>query len=187
MQYKKTVLLDRDGVINKNSAEYIKSVTEFIPIEGAIEAISLLNHKGYRVVVCTNQSGIARGLFNIHDLIKMHYHLHEMVNLAGGNISLIAYCPHHPNDGCDCRKPKTGLAKQVESHIRDPLIGSDFVGDSISDLEFALNAQLQPVLVLTGHGQETQTKLPAFEAKHNVKVDVFDNIVDYVVSKKRVL
>lgn len=155
----KLVILDRDGVINEDSDSFIKSVEEWQPIEGSIEAIAKLSRLGFTVVVATNQSGLARGLFDLDDLEAIHFKLTDMVETRGGNVAAIFYCPHGPNDNCSCRKPKTGLIDAIEVEFDVCAEGAPFVGDSLRDLETALAKKCDPVLVTTGKGQKTLEKL----------------------------
>lgn len=149
------IILDRDGVINEDSDEYIKSPEEWIPIEGSLEAIARLHHHGYRVVVVTNQSGVARGLFSIDTLMAIHSKMHQQINEAGGSIEAIFFCPHAPANRCDCRKPKPGLLKQVEQRFGVSLRGVCAIGDSLRDIEAARAMGAAPVLVRTGKGERT--------------------------------
>lgn len=151
----KNIVLDRDGVINQDSENYIRSADEWHPIQGSIEAIASLSNAGYTVTVATNQSGLARGYFDEVALAGMHQKLCALIEDAGGCISGIFYCPHSPDDLCQCRKPNTGLLEQIENELGTSLVGSWFVGDSLSDLTAALNHGCIPVLVKTGKGQET--------------------------------
>jgi len=154
----KLLILDRDGVINHDSDAYIKSLDEWIPIPGAIEAIARLSRAGWTVAVATNQSGIARGYYPLETLDAMHARLRERVAEQGGDVGLIVHCPHGPDDGCDCRKPKPGMLLQIAEHYGVPLGGIWFVGDSSGDLEAARAVDCQPVLVRTGKGERTLAK-----------------------------
>ncbi|WP_213878094.1 D-glycero-beta-D-manno-heptose 1,7-bisphosphate 7-phosphatase [Pseudomonas sp. dw_358] len=154
----KLLILDRDGVINEDSDAYIKSVAEWIPIPGAIAAIAQLSRAGWTVAVATNQSGIARGYYDLATLDAMHAGLRERVAQEGGEVGLIVFCPHGPDAGCDCRKPKPGMLRTIGQHYGCELSGVWFVGDSSSDLEAALAANCQPVLVKTGKGRKTLGK-----------------------------
>lgn len=154
----KLLILDRDGVINHDSDAYIKSVEEWLPLPGSIEAIAQLSKAGWTVAVATNQSGIARGYYDLAVLEAMHEHLRELVAEQGGEVGLIVYCPHGPDDGCDCRKPKPGMLKVIAEHYAVPLAGVWFVGDSLGDLEAAKAVDCQPVLVKTGKGEKTLGK-----------------------------
>ena len=154
----KLLILDRDGVINYDSDAYIKSVEEWIPLPGAIEAIAQLSKAGWTVAIATNQSGIARGYYDIATLEAMHARLRALVAEQGGEVGLVVYCPHGPDEGCDCRKPKPGMLKIIAEHYKVPLAGIWFVGDSLGDLEAAKAVDSQPVLVKTGKGEKTQAK-----------------------------
>ncbi len=149
------LILDRDGVINRDSDHFIKSPEEWIPLPGALEAIARLNQAGWSVAVATNQSGIARGLFDELALNAMHQKLHRELSRLGGQIDFIAYCPHGPDDGCDCRKPAPGLLHQIARRWRISLEGVPVVGDSLRDLQAARAVGARPVLVRTGKGRRT--------------------------------
>ncbi|UVE17827.1 D-glycero-beta-D-manno-heptose 1,7-bisphosphate 7-phosphatase [Pseudomonas sp. LS44] len=154
----KLVILDRDGVINEDSDAYIKTVDEWIPIPGSIAAIARLSKAGWTVAVATNQSGLARGYYDVATLEAMHARLRQLVAEQGGEVGLIVHCPHGPDDGCDCRKPKPGMLQQIAAHYGVDLRGVWFVGDSSGDLEAALAVDCQAVLVKTGKGQRTLAK-----------------------------
>jgi len=154
----KLLILDRDGVINQDSDAYIKSLDEWIPIPSAITAIARLSKAGWTVAVATNQSGIARGYYDLATLDSMHERLRELVAEQGGELGVVVYCPHGPDEGCDCRKPKPGMLLQIAQHYGADLHGIWFVGDSRGDLDAALAVDCQPVLVKTGKGERTLTK-----------------------------
>jgi D-glycero-D-manno-heptose 1,7-bisphosphate phosphatase len=154
----KLLILDRDGVINYDSDAYIKSVEEWIPLPGSVEAIAQLSKAGWTVAVATNQSGIARGYYDIATLEAMHERLRALVAEQGGELGLIVYCPHGPDDGCVCRKPKPGMLQAIAQHYAVDLAGLWFVGDSLGDLEAAKAVDCQPVLVKTGKGEKTLSK-----------------------------
>ncbi|QJP06854.1 D-glycero-beta-D-manno-heptose 1,7-bisphosphate 7-phosphatase [Pseudomonas multiresinivorans] len=154
----KLLILDRDGVINQDSDDYIKSLAEWIPIPSAITAIARLSKAGWTVAVATNQSGIARGYYDLATLESMHARLRELVAEQGGELGMVVYCPHGPDDGCDCRKPKPGMLRQIAQHYRADLKGVWFVGDSRGDLDAALAVDCLPVLVKTGKGERTLAK-----------------------------
>lgn len=149
------VILDRDGVINQDSPDYIKSPGEWIPLPGSLEAIARLTRAGWRVAVATNQSGLARGLFDPAILEAIHARMCQAVEAAGGRIHLIQYCPHGPEDGCDCRKPRPGLFHRIARDLDVSLAGVPAVGDSARDLEAARAAGCRPILVRTGNGEGT--------------------------------
>ena len=152
----KLVILDRDGVINHDSASYIKSPEEWKPIAGSLEAIALLNQAGYRVLVATNQSGIGRGLFDMATLNAIHDKMHRALSLVGGRVDGIFYCPHAQDAGCACRKPRPGLLDEIAKRFGVSLDGVPFVGDSLRDLQAGAAVGAQPVLVLTGKGKKTR-------------------------------
>jgi D-glycero-D-manno-heptose 1,7-bisphosphate phosphatase len=154
------VVLDRDGVINEDSDAYIKSPEEWIPLPGSLEAIGTLCDAGYTVAVATNQSGVARGYYSASVLESIHDKMLSSVAAAGGHIDFIAVCPHGPDDGCLCRKPRAGLLEQIAAHYDTGLDGVPVVGDSLRDLEAAAAVGATPVLVLTGNGEKTARALP---------------------------
>ena len=156
----KLVILDRDGVINIDSDQYVKSADEWIPLPGSLEAFAELNQAGFQVTVATNQSGLARGLFTINDLHAMHQKMMDLLAPMGGRVDSIFFCPHVDADQCNCRKPLPGLMRDIASRYRKadsamPLTGVPIVGDSLRDLEAATVLGASPHLVLTGKGQKT--------------------------------
>lgn len=155
----KLIILDRDGVINKESRAYIKSPEEWLPISGSLEAIAQLYKSGYTVVVATNQSGIARGYYSLDTLDAIHNKLHAELAKLGGKIYKIYYCPHGPNDGCNCRKPSTGLCDQIATDLNVNLktIQPIFVGDSLRDFELASATGCKFFLVTGPHGDGLET------------------------------
>jgi len=158
----KLVILDRDGTINEDSDSHIKSTAEWRPIEGSLDAIARLTQAGYRVVVATNQSGIARGLFDTATLIAIHDRLQREAALAGGRIDAFFFCPHAADSACDCRKPKPGMLLEIARRFNVSLADVYMVGDAQRDVEAAAAAGARPVLVLTGKGRKTldDGKLP---------------------------
>ena len=155
------VILDRDGVVNEDSDAYIKSPDEWIPIPGSLEAIARLNHAGYRVVIATNQSGVARGLFGMAELDAIHQKLHTALARLGGQVDGIYFCPHGPDDGCSCRKPRPGLLDEIRARHGIDLTGVPAIGDSLRDLEAARMVGATPILVRTGKGRSAEHQLPA--------------------------
>ncbi len=151
----KLLILDRDGVINYDSDAYIKTLEEWIPLPGAVEAIAQLSKAGWTVAVATNQSGLARGYYSEAVLTSMHDRLRELVVQQGGELGLVVHCPHGPDDGCNCRKPKPGMLQTIAAHYHTNLAGVWFIGDSRGDLEAAVAVDCQPVLVKTGKGEKT--------------------------------
>jgi D-glycero-D-manno-heptose 1,7-bisphosphate phosphatase len=154
----KLVILDRDGVINFDSAQFIKSPAEWKPIPGSLEAIARLNQSGYRVVVATNQSGVGRGLFDMDTLNQIHEKMHKALFAVGARIDAIFYCPHAADSACECRKPKPGMFKRISQTLNIDLAGVPAVGDSLRDLQAGAAVGCKPILVLTGKGQKTMTE-----------------------------
>ncbi|MCK5093035.1 MAG: D-glycero-beta-D-manno-heptose 1,7-bisphosphate 7-phosphatase [Gammaproteobacteria bacterium] len=174
----KLIILDRDGVINEDSDNFIKDPSEWVPIPGSLEAISRLNQAGYSVVIATNQSGIARGLFDIRTLNDIHEKMHRALSSVGGVIPAIFFCPHGPDDNCECRKPKTGLFTQIAGRFKTGLQDVSAVGDSLRDIQSAKAVGAKPVLVRTGKGERTLSNL---DAQQELKdVPVFDNLSEFV-------
>lgn len=149
---KKLILLDRDGVINFDSDNYIKSIDEWIPIPGSLEAIVALNKAKIDVYVITNQSGIGRGFFSLETLNAIHAKMENLLAALGGHFFRIDFCPHLPSDNCICRKPNTGLLDRIENEYNISLEDVPFVGDSKTDIELAFKKHCLPVLVKTGKG-----------------------------------
>ncbi len=151
----KLIVLDRDGVINYDSEQFIKSPDEWRPIPGSLEAISRLNHAGFRVVIATNQSGLGRGLFDMATLIAINDKMHKALAQIGGRIDALFYCPHTADSACECRKPKPGMLIEIGNRFGVELTGVPCVGDSVRDLQAAAAVEAQPILVLTGKGEKT--------------------------------
>ena len=168
----KLCILDRDGTINEDSDEYVKSPAEWQPLPGALEAIARINHAGWHVVVVTNQSGLGRGLFDVSALNAMHTKMHSMLAAVGGRIDAIFYCPHTPEDHCNCRKPASGLYEQIAERYGVDLRGMPTVGDSVRDLVAGVGVGCKPHLVLTGkaaayRGLELPEGFPAGTQVHD--------------------
>ncbi|MDH5424177.1 MAG: D-glycero-beta-D-manno-heptose 1,7-bisphosphate 7-phosphatase [Gammaproteobacteria bacterium] len=169
------IILDRDGVINEDSDEYIKNTEEWLPIEGSLEAIAQFNHAGYSVAVATNQSGIARGLYDVETLHDMHKKMSSMLDAIGGRVDAVFYCPHLPSKHCSCRKPKPGMLLEIAKRFNyESLQGVYFVGDTYRDVEAARAAGATPVLVRTGKGVRT-LQVCTDEQLHDVQV--FDDLL----------
>ncbi|MFD2191359.1 D-glycero-beta-D-manno-heptose 1,7-bisphosphate 7-phosphatase [Pistricoccus aurantiacus] len=169
------IILDRDGVINQDSDHYIKSLAEWIPYPQAISAMGRLSQAGWTLCVATNQSGIARGYYGEAALKQMHQRLHDLVHAEGGDIAHIVYCPHGPDDNCNCRKPLPGLLREIRDRLGlSGLEGSWMVGDSLRDLQAGEQMGCHNVLVRTGKGSYTEQKgeLPAGAA-------VFDDLASF--------
>jgi len=177
----KLIILDRDGVINYDSDDYIKSPEEWHPLPGSIDAIATLTQAGYTIAIATNQSGLARKYFTPETLTAMHQKMINLITEAGGTIHHIAFCPHGPNDQCTCRKPKTGLVQQISEALRiDIKQDTLFIGDSISDLNAATNSGCTPVLVKTGKGLKSFVKLKQTENSHLKDIAVYNSLSDFV-------
>jgi D-glycero-D-manno-heptose 1,7-bisphosphate phosphatase len=151
----KLIILDRDGVINHDSDQFIKSPEEWRPIPGSLEAIARLNHAGYRVVVATNQSGIGRGLFDMATLNAIHEKMHKALSQVGGRLDAVFFCPHTADAQCECRKPKPGMLEETGRRFNVDMSGVPAVGDSSRDLLAAEIVGARPMLVLTGKGEKT--------------------------------
>ena len=180
MPKQRYILLDRDGVINHDSDAFIKSPDEWIPIDGSLEAIALLNAQGYQVIVVTNQSGVARGLLDEVMLEQIHAKMRRLVSEKGGDITAIYYCPHGADSTCDCRKPKAGLLKAFAADFNADLTAIAVIGDSLRDLQAAEAVSGQPILVKTGKGQKTLIDNP------DLNIPTFDNLYDaatYITSR----
>jgi D-glycero-D-manno-heptose 1,7-bisphosphate phosphatase len=179
MDHRRYVLLDRDGVINYDSEGFIKSPEEWLPIEGSLEAIAALNQNGYEAVVITNQSGLARGLFDEAMLTKIHEKMYRMLADNGGEIAAIYYCPHAPDSLCNCRKPNPGLLEQFALEKNVDLTTVYFIGDSLRDIQATLAVGANPLLVKTGKGQNTLINNP------NLNIPVFEDLyaaVQFILS-----
>lgn len=175
----KLIILDRDGVINQDSDDYIKSPDEWIPIAGSLDAIARLNHAGYSVAIASNQSGIARGYFSLETLAAMNVKMNEMLSQLGGRIDAMFYCPHGPKDRCDCRKPRPGMLTDIGNRFQTELGDVMFVGDNINDIKAAKAAGARPVLVRTGKGEQTVGMLA--ENRMN-GIPVYDDLAGFVNS-----
>ncbi len=169
------IILDRDGVINQDSLQYIKSPDEFVLLPGSVDAIARLTKAGYLIAVATNQSGIARGYYDAAQLAAIHNKMQGLVNAAGGRIDKIEYCPHMPDSGCLSRKPNPGLLKRIAEFYGCSLNNVPFVGDRVSDIQAAEAAGAIPVMVLSS--MTDRVALAAFP-----HVPVFHSLADYVDS-----
>jgi D-glycero-D-manno-heptose 1,7-bisphosphate phosphatase len=165
------VVLDRDGVINRESRDFIRTPDEWVPIPGSMQAIADLTTAGFAVVVATNQSGVGRGLFTAATLAAIHARMTHTIEAAGGRLAGIFFCPHRPEDNCECRKPRPGLMTQVAARFGTSLRGQPVIGDSYRDLEAAWRVGARAILVRTGNGAVTERQLPA-----NAPVEVFPDL-----------
>ena len=178
----KLIILDRDGVINHDRDDYVKSADECIAIPGSIDAIVRLHKAGYTVVIATNQAGLARGKFELEDLEAIHQKITDLVVENGGELGGIFYCPHHPDDNCKCRKPKPGLLDAIEAEFNTSVESSFVIGDSLRDLQAAVQKGCKPILVKTGNGVRTLAQLEVPGLQNGAptiaadQVQVFDNL-----------
>lgn len=158
----KLIILDRDGVINQDSDDYIKSPDEWVPIPGSLEAIAKLNHEGYTVAIASNQSGLARGYFDLKTLSAMHRKMETLLSDLGGQIDALFFCPHAPQDGCECRKPQPGMLHEIIERFQASKAKTIFIGDTIKDIKAAMAVGVKPVLVRTGKGEKTESQLSEY-------------------------
>ncbi|SRR5579885_927883 len=177
------IILDRDGVINYDSDEYIKSPEEWLPIPGSLDAIAQLNRSGFRVLVATNQSGIARGYYDLDTLDQIHEKLMQELASVGGYIDEIFFCPHHPDEGCVCRKPKPGLLYQIRDKYGVNFYKTYFIGDTYSDIQAARSVGCMPILVLSGKGQKALENNPELSTVPNF--EDLARAVEYVLSRQQ--
>jgi len=168
---RRLVVLDRDGVINRESPDFIRTPDEWVPLPGSIEAIADLTRAGFAVVVASNQSGVGRGLFTADTLEEIHARMARAIEAAGGRLAGIFVCPHRPEDACECRKPRPGLMQQIEAHFGLTLRGRPVIGDSRRDLEAAWQVSARAILVRTGNGASTEEGLDAGAA-----VEIFPDL-----------
>lgn len=168
----KYVLLDRDGVINFDSDDFIKSPDEWLPIPNSLEAIAQLHQAGYKIIIITNQSGVGRELYSDADLTAIHLKMQQLVNAACGKIEHIYYCPHLPTADCKCRKPKAGMLLQFAQDYAVDLDNTYFIGDSLRDLQAGFAANAKPILVKTGNGAKT------FAANPDLDIPIFETLYD---------
>lgn len=181
----KLVILDRDGTVNEDSPDYVKSAEEWTPLPGALEAIARLNHAGWHVVIASNQSGLGRGLFDVSTLNDMHAKMHLLLAGVGARVDAVFYCPHAPEEGCHCRKPEPGLFEQIGERYGIDLRAVPVVGDTVNDVRGAIAAGCEPHLVLTGKGAAYRGRtLPdSFPAQTRVHEDLAA-FADYLISRE---
>lgn len=172
----KLIILDRDGVINVDTDDYIKKIDEWKPIPGSLEAIAKLSQAGYKIAIATNQSGVNRGLISIQALDEIHQALQNRVRHLGGYIDAIFFCPHQPSDECHCRKPETGLFELIADFFQINLDGVPAIGDAWRDIQAALKMRCRPILVRTGKGEDT------FVSHHATmqEISVYANLAEAV-------
>ena len=175
------IILDRDGVINFDSVDYIKSPDEWLPIPGSLEAVAALNRAGYRVIVATNQSGVARGLYDLNMLDQIHEKMMRELAAVGGCVEEIFFCPHHPDENCECRKPKPGMLRAIQEKYHLSLAETYYVGDSFADVGAARAVGCKLLLVMTGNGRVTLQRNPEFESIP--KFDDLAHAVQYILAQ----
>ena len=181
----KLVILDRDGTINEDSDEFVKTPEEWQPLPGALEAIARLNHAGWHVVVASNQSGLGRGLFDVSTLNAMHAKMNRLLAAVGGRVDAIFYCPHSPDEGCRCRKPEPGLYEQIAERYGIDLAQVPVVGDSARDVLAAVASGCEPHLVLTGKGAAYRGRsLPEVFPKATQVHDDLSAFADYLIARE---
>lgn len=173
------VVLDRDGVINHDSPNYIRSPADFIPIEDSLEAIAALNRQGVPVAVATNQSAIGRAYMDVGTLEAIHVKLKHLLAAKGGRIDAIAYCPHTPEDRCSCRKPAPGLLRTLAEEFQVDCREMIFIGDSATDIEAAQRAGATGILVRTGNGREHEeaNRIPEEVARFDDLREAVDSLL----------
>ncbi len=177
------VVLDRDGVINYQRDGCVRSVAEWEPIPGSLEAIVKLSREGFKVAVATNQSGLAKGLLTVAELEQIHQKMCDEVERLGGRVHGVFYCPHDSHSGCDCRKPRTGLLDAIEAHLGADLTGAAMVGDSLKDIQAAKAKGCRSLLVRTGKGTQTETTTLLWP-HYGVDTRIFDDlaaVADYLI------
>ena len=166
------VVVDRDGVINRDREDFVKTVDEWQPLPGSLEALALLTRAGFTIAVASNQSGLGRGLFDLETLEAIHEKMRVAVERAGGHIALIAYCPHRPDEDCSCRKPRPGLMVTIADELALSLSDAPCIGDSERDLVAARAVGGRPMLVLTGNGETTRTAMD-----DAVSIEIFPDLL----------
>ncbi len=171
----KLIILDRDGVLNEERRDFIKTPDEWVPIDSSMQAVSRLNEAGYRVVLATNQSAVGRGIIDMDALNTIHQKMHNSLGRFGGWVDAIFFCPDAPDAKSDCRKPKPGMFEDIAQRCGTDLGNVPAVGDKLSDIQAALAAGARPVLVRTGYGRqiEKNEELPA-------GIPVYDNLLSFV-------
>jgi len=174
------VILDRDGVINEDAAEHIRSPEQWVPVPGSLEAIARMCRAEYRVVVITNQSGVGRGLYTLDTMNKINMRMFELLRHKGGQVDALMFCPHVPEDECECRKPRPGLFLELARRLKVNLHGIPAVGDSLRDLEAAAAVGAQPVLVRTGKGVDTEAAIRGESGGRFAAVPVYDDLAGFV-------
>lgn len=169
----KLIILDRDGVINRNKPDYVRTPDEWIPLEGSVAAMASLHKHGYRIAIASNQSAVGRGIMSVEELMKVHTKMRDILSVSHVPIDGLFFCPHPPGAGCVCRKPQPGLLNDIAARYHRSLDGVLFVGDTLRDVQAAVAAGAQPVLVRTGLGAHEVKKAPP-------EVPVYENLAAVV-------
>lgn len=150
MHTTKLVILGRDGVLNEYRSSHVTAPEEWVPVPGALEAVARINHAGWHTVVATNQAGIGRGMIDMAAINLVHARMHQMMMAHGARVDAVFFCPHTPEEACDCRKPQPGLLLDIGHRYNVHLATVPMVGDTLRDLQAAQAAGCEPHLVLTG-------------------------------------
>ena len=182
----KLIILDRDGTINVESDDFIKTPDEWLPLPGALEAIAKLNHAGWHTIIASNQSGLGRGLFDVAALNAIHAKMHKLLGAAGGRMDAVFYCPHTPTDNCSCRKPLPGLFNQIieRTSVEAHTIAS--AGDSLRDAQAAAAAGCEPHLVLTGNAAHLRGQpLPETFPVNTIVHQDLSAIADFIIARAK--
>lgn len=165
------LILERDGVINEEPEEFVASPADWQPIPGSVEAIARANSAGYHVVIASNQPGLAQGRFDIDTLNAIHQRMFTELSVAGGHVDAVFFCPHAPQDKCQCRKPQPGMLLEIGTRFHADLQDVQVIGNSLGDIQAARAAGAQPVLVRTGKWQQTMQ-----HKQELVGVSVYENL-----------
>ncbi len=176
------VFLDRDGVINQNRNDYVRSTEQLDIFPSALPALAQLAQSEHAIVIITNQSAIGRGLVSAETVTKINHYLIKRIRAAGGRIDGIYHCPHTPDAACECRKPRPGMLLQAASELKLELIRSWLIGDSLTDLQAAIAAGVRPILVASGRGQETYRQLESARLGHTPFLPDLPAIVEHVLA-----
>ena len=180
----KLIILDRDGTINQDADEFVKSPEDWIALPGSLEAVARLNHAGFTVVVASNQSGLGRGLFDVAAMNATHAKMHSLLATVGGRVDAVFYCPHTPDDGCSCRKPLPGLFEQIGERYGIELKGVATAGDNLRDMLAGAAVGCEPHLVLTGKGAQYRgNALPATFPKGTVVHEDLAGFADFILAR----
>ncbi|CAN7151097.1 D-glycero-beta-D-manno-heptose 1,7-bisphosphate 7-phosphatase [Rhizobacter sp. LjRoot28] len=181
------IILDRDGTINEDRDDYVKSADDWVPIPGSLEAIARLNHAGWHTVIATNQSGLGRGLFDMAALNAMHAKMNTLLAKVGGRIDAVFFCPHTPDEACDCRKPQPGLFRQIGERYGIDLATVPVVGDTLRDLQAGAALGCKPHLVRTGKGAATEAGNVLLQVPGTVVHDDLAAFAEHLIQQERIM